>query len=1074
MKPLPLTILGFALAAALSVTPGPPASGRQTAAVSGTVPEWENPLVFSVNAEPPHATFVPFPNEAAALKNDRNSSPFFQSLNGNWKFLWVTKPDDVPAGFFEPGFNVSAWKEIMVPSNWEFQGYGIPIYVNETYEWVKPPAQPDPPHVPHDYNPTGCYRRAFTVPAAWKDKEVFVHFGAVKSAFYVWVNGRYVGYSEDSKTPAEWDITRYLSGGENSICLKVLRWSDGSYLECQDFWRISGIERDVYLTAAPRVRIRDFWVVADLDENYRDGKLTVTADLISTPPLTRAESFSIGMKIFDSSGQTLAADARTAEMTGKGSGTVRFERTIPSPDPWSAETPILYPVVLTLSDRSGRILESVGCRVGFRKVEIANGRLLINGRRVLLKGVNRHEHDPDRAHVISEESMVKDIRLMKQFNINAVRTCHYPNDPRWYELCDEYGLYLIDEANIESHGMGYGEKSPAKNPDWGPAHLDRTRRMVERDKNHPSVIIWSLGNEAGDGINFEATSAWIHGRDRTRPVHYERAERRPHTDIVCPMYPRIEDLEAYAVREQTRPLIMCEYDHSMGNSTGNLQDYWDVIEKHDQLQGGFIWDWVDQGTTKKNEKGEFYWAYGGDYGPPGTPSSGNFCCNGLVAPDRTPHPGLWEVKKVYQPFKIRMARTRGGRPAVEIANAFNFTSLAGFNIRWEYLSDAAAPIAKGLIEKPDLGPGETGVFALDIPAFDPKPATEYFLNVFVETAADGPLIPRGHIAASGQFETEPGRPAEKAASSGLPVLKLSQTEAGASIQGVSFSLTFDKKTGIMTSFKSGKTELLKQGPEPNFWRAPTDNDFGNGMERRCAVWRRAGANRTLENFEIRQTGTSEVEASASYRLDDVKAIYRLKYRILGSGDIIIDVALSPTVQNLPEIPRLGMILELPGEFNRIQWFGRGPHENYVDRRTSAFVGRYTSEVGKMLIPYVSIQEYGNRTDVRWVALSNQDGAGLLAAGLPRLDFSALPYTSEDLTQENRGDKHPTDIARRDFVTLNLDYGQMGVGGDDSWGAQPHPQYKIKFGGSVHEFAYRFRLRAFGKGEDPASLSKKSW
>ena len=1040
---------------------------QQKASVPEQVAEWENPKIFSVNAEVPHVTFIPYQDEASALKNDKKNSPFYQTLNGTWKFKWVTKPADVPQNFFNPGYDVSGWNDIAVPSNWEFQGYGIPIYVNETYEWVKPPAQPDPPHVPHDYNPTGCYKRTFTVPPDWKDREVLVHFGAVKSAFYVWVNGHYVGYSEDSKTPAEWDITPYLQSGQNSIALQVLRWSDGSYLECQDFFRISGIERDVYLCAAPKVRIRDFWAIGDLDEQYKDGKLTITVDLKNRMPGLRAGSYSVEMKLLDDAGKAVVSEVKSLDMNRKDAASVTFEETLSFPKKWTAETPDLYPLVLALKDKNGKVIETAACKVGFRKVEIRNGLLLVNGQRILLKGVNRHEHDPYTAHVISEDSMVKDIQLMKQFNINAVRTCHYPNDPRWYELCDQYGIYLIDEANIESHGMGYGEKSLAKNPDWGPAHLDRTKRMVERDKNHPSVIIWSLGNEAGDGLNFEATSAWIHQRDKTRPVHYEGAERRPHTDIVCPMYTRIEDLEAYGLKKQTRPLVLCEYAHAMGNSTGNLQDYWDVIEKYDHLQGAFVWDWVDQGYAKKNEKGELYWAYGGDYGPPGTPSDEDFCCNGLVGPDRAPHPGLWEVKKVYQYVKIKQAGTQDGRRAIEIANKYNFINLNKFDIQWEYLADGAAPVAKGTVHTPDIGPGAAQIINLDIPVFERKPGVEYFLNVYVTTAADEPLIPRGHVVASEQFRDYVVRPVTKTTEIAPLTLKLPQGGTLAIIEGKDFSVAFDQKTGLLVSFKAGNTELIKQGLEPNFWRAPTDNDFGNQMDRRCAVWRKAGDNRTLDKFDIRQTGASIVDAAADYSLKDVLTKYQVRYRVFGSGNVEIEVKFSPAGRNLPEIPRLGMKMALPADFRNIQWSGRGPHENYIDRKTSAFVGVYKSSVDEMVIPYVSIQEYGNRTDIRWVALSNKDGVGLMAVGLPQLDFSALPYTAEDLTQDTRGAKHPVDIARRDFVAFNLDYGQMGVGGDDSWGAMTHPQYQIR----VREYTYKFRLRPFGKNDDLMMLSK---
>ncbi len=591
--------------------------------------------------------------------------------------------------------------------------------------------------------------------------------------------------------------------------------------------------------------------------------------------------------------------------------------------------------------------------------------------------------------------------------------------------------------------------------------------MVERDKNHPSVIIWSLGNEAGDGINFEATSAWIHGRDASRPVHYEQAAQKPHTDIVCPMYARIETLEAYALKKQARPLILCEYAHAMGNSTGNLQDYWDVIEKYDQLQGAFVWDWVDQSYLKTSAKGEKFYAYGGDWGPPGTPSDENFCCNGLVASDRTPHPGLWEIKKVYQSVKIGQTRADGGRRAILVRNAYAFIDLSRFKVEWELAADGGTPLAQGSIENLDLGPGASRIFPLDIPEPAPKPGAEVFLNVRVVTKAAAPLIPKGHIVAAEQFRDIVVRSAAAAPAPVFPTLKLSQTPAGATIESAGFSIAFDKATGVLTSWTAQGTPLLVKGPEPNFWRAPTDNDFGNRMLNRLAVWRKAGANRTLESFEAKQTGPAEVTISVGYDLKDVQGKAKLDYRILGTGDVLIDYHFTAAARNLPEIPRVGLAFAVPQAFSRVAWFGRGPQENYVDRKTGAFVGQYSGDASQWLVPYVSIQEYGNRTDVRWVALTDANGTGLLAIGRPQLDFSARPYTDEDLTQERRGDKHPYEITKRDFVSLDLDYGQMGVGGDDSWGALTHTQYLLR----GRDYTFKLRLRPLLPGDDPAALGK---
>ena len=1053
---LKIAVFGLCFLAAAFIAQAPQSAGPRG-------DEWENPRVFSVNAENPHATFVPFADEKTALAGNKSASPFFKSLNGDWKFKWVERPGDVPAGFFRADFDVSAWKTIPVPANVEFQSYGIPIYVNMSYEWVKPPAQPDPPHIPHDFNPTSCYRQLFTIPADWNDKEVFIHFGAVKSAFYIWVNGRFTGYSEDSKTPAEWNITKYLKPGWNMVALEVLRWSDGSYLECQDFFRLSGIERDVYLTAAPKLRIHDFWANAGLDEKYADGKLTLTVDLKNSAAGLRAGRAVVEVKLYGADGQAvLAKTANPVDMNGKEGASVVLDAVLPAAKKWTAETPDLYALVLTLKDGSGRVLETAGCKAGFRKVEIKDGRLLVNGVPIYLKGVNRHEHDPLTAHVISEESMRKDLALMKQFNINAVRTCHYPNDPRWYELCDEYGMYLVDEANIESHGMGYGEKSLAKNPDWGPAHLDRTVRMVERDKNHPSVIIWSLGNEAGDGINFEATAAWIHGRDKTRPVHYEGAGRRSYVDIYSTMYSGIEELEAYGLKKQNQPLIMCEYAHAMGNSTGNLQDYWDVIENYPNLQGAFVWDWVDQGFYMKTAKGEPYWGYGGDWGPPGTPSDRNFCCNGLVGPDRTPHPGLYEIQKVYQYVKIRDGVASGGKRQLVVTNKYAFINLDRFEIAWALLENGKTLLAEGVIKNPDIAPGQTRIFDIETPALAAKPGAEYFLNAAVRTLDDKciPLVPRGWEIAREQFALPVFAPSPAEETEPCPALVLNQSGPEAVIKGADFALKFDKATGLLTAWEFRGQAFIRSGLEPNFWRGPTDNDFGNRMPNRLAVWRKAGQNRTLEHFEAKALKPGIVQATASYRLKDVDARVTLVYTIQGDGELIVSYDFTPTRRNLPEIPRVGLTLSLPGEFKNLSWYGRGPHENYADRKTSAFVGVYTDSVDASAVPYVSIQEYGNRTDCRRASLTNNAGWGLEAIGMPQFDFSALPYSAEDLTQEKRGDKHPADITRRDFITFNLDFGQMGVGGDDSWGAQTHPQYKL----FPREYEYAFRLRPLAPGK----------
>lgn len=1034
-------------------------------ATSQSKPEdWENPALPHAGTVAPHAAFVAFPDAAAAMRLPPRQSPWYLSLNGPWKFRWSARPDDRPLDFWKPAADVSAWKEIPVPSNWMFQGYDYPIYVNIPYEYA---VNPKPPFVPHDRNPVGSYRRTFTIPAGWEGMTVTLHFGAVKSFFYAWVNGEKLGFSKDSKTPAEFDITPFLKPGENVVAAEVYRWSDGSYLECQDFWRLAGIERDVYLTAAPKTSIADYEVRAGLDESYRNGQLRLSVAVTSgdRPGSQQAPaqgSFSIFATLFDPAGKkVLDARAKSLERAGR-RPVFGIERPVPGVRRWSAETPDLYRLVIELRDGEDRTIEAIASRIGFRTSEVKDGRLLVNGVAVLLKGVNRHEHDPLAAHVISEASMRQDIELMKRSNINAVRTCHYPDDPLWYDLCDEYGLYLIDEANIESHGMGYGPESLAKDPSWEAAHLDRVERMFERDKNHPSIIIWSLGNEAGDGVNFEKAYAWLKGADPTRPVQYERAELRPHTDIYCPMYASIEEMLKYVSAKQTRPLIQCEYAHSMGNSTGNLQDYWDAIESHPQLQGGFIWDWVDQGFAAKNPRGEAFWAFGGDYGPPDVPSDQNFCCNGLVAPDRTPHPTLFEVKKVYQYVKLKAADLAAG--TIEVRNGYGFINLERFDLVWD-LTASGKVMTSGTVRPQAAVPGTSATVRLPLPRFQAQPGVEFFLNVSLRTRQAAPGLPKGHVVAEEQFALPGAAKAEAvAADSPLP-LTLEDGPRFVRVSGRDFAVRFDRLTGDLDSFVADGRELVAAGIEPNFWRAPTDNDWGNQMPRRLAVWRSASRYRDLRTIEGREDGPGRATVTVVYDLAGGQATQTLEYAIGGDGRLVLTSRLKLKDQaKLPEMPRIGVKMAVPAAFDRVRWFGRGPFESYRDRKTAAFVGLYEMSAAEP-IPYVAPQEYGNRSDTRWLAVRDAEGRGLLIAGDPLLEFSAHPFWPEDMTLTSRGAKHPPDIERRDYVCLTLDHAQMGVGGDDSWGARVHPQYTLP----AKDTAFTLTFRPLRPGDDPAVL-----
>jgi beta-galactosidase len=1029
------------------------------------VPDWENPAVVGRNKERPRATFIPFADLESAISGDRSRSPFVQSLNGTWKFNWVRRPADRPHEFYREDFDVSGWDDIQVPGNWEVQGYGIPVYTNIPY-----PFPANPPFIPHEYNPVGSYRTKFTIPEAWNDRQVFLHFGGVKSAMYVWVNGQRVGYSQGSKTPAEFNVTQYVRQGENQLAVEVYRWSDGAYLEGQDYWKISGIERDVLLISTANVHVRDFFAMADLDATYTDGELGVDVSIQNHRDRASAEH-TVTIDLLDSSGQSALQTplSQTTRVGASDEVLLRFAQEIPTPAQWTAETPNLYTLVISLAT-DGAVVEAISTKVGFRKVEIKDGQLTVNGVPITIKGTDRHEHDPMTGRVVSEEYMIKDLELMKRFNLNAVRTSHYPNTPRWYELTDQYGIYVVDEANIESHGMGYRpDRTLGNNPTWREAHLDRMRSMVERDKNHPSVIIWSMGNEAGDGVNFGATYSWAKQRDSSRPVQYERAEDGEHTDLYVPMYSPIQDLERYASRERDRPLILCEYAHAMGNSVGNLQDYWDVIERHRQLQGGFIWDWVDQGLYAETDDGQPYWAYGGDYGPPDTPSDGNFLINGLVFPDRQIHDALWEVKKVYQYVATAASDLASGR--IEVRNKYDFLNLNFAYLQWAVIADGDTLIA-GRVDELDIDPHQSRVLDLPLPTIDPEPGVEYFLNLSFRSKAPAPLVPRYHEIAWEQFELQPYRPAAPADPASLGSLRLNETAATARVQGDDFAISIDKASGEIVSFVFRDTELVLAGPAPNFWRAPTDNDFGNGMQRRQRVWREAGPSRQVLSFQANQLSPHEVRIEIVSALPAVDARQTVSYNVFGDGEVVVESRFAPGELSLPDMPRYGMTMTLPVEFDMVTWYGRGPHENYWDRKTGAAVGVYRMSVMDLYHPYIRPQENGNRTDVRWVALTNDAHVGLLAVGMPLLSISAHHFTIDDFDEGlEKHNRHTYDLVPRDLVTLNLDYKQMGVGGDNSWGARPHPEYTLP----VKEYSYRFRLRPFSTADGtPMELSKRMY
>ncbi len=1080
-----------------SASPEPEAAGAARAAPApevrftrdGPLPDWDNPAVVHLNTVPPRASFTAYPTEAQALasgpvapfylSDHPTSAPWYHSLDGRWRFHFSPRPADRPADFYRADFDDSSWKSIPVPSNWEREGYGVAIYTNIKYPF-HPDGRPTPPELPRNQDPVGSYRQTFDVPAGWSGREIYLHFGAVSSAFYLWVNGRPVGYSQGSKTPAEFDVTAFVHPGANVLAVEVYRWSDASYLEDQDFWRLSGITRDVYLYARPRVHIGDFFVRAGLGPAYRDGRLSVDVALLNAG--APAGRYTVVLKLWDA-GRVLAEERMAVSVAD--SARVRFQQAVARPRLWSAETPHLYPLTLTLLGPDGHTVESVANRVGFRTTEVRDGQFLVNGKAIYLKGVDMHEHNPVTAHVQDEATMRRDLQLMKEFNINAIRLSHYPEPERLYELADEYGLYLVDEANLESHGMGYDPNvTLADKPEWLLTHMDRTVRMVERDKNHPSVVIWSLGNEAGDGHNFLATYRWIKARDGSRPVMYERAGKQTnaperHSDILDPMYPPIGYLERYARSDADRPLIMCEYAHAMGNSTGNLQDYWDVIEKYPKLQGGFVWDWVDQGLLEHDWNGRPYWAYGGDYGPPGTPSDGNFNINGLVSPDRTPHPGLWEVKKVYQYAAFSPVDLAAG--SVTVRNKYAFTDLSAFDLHWVITGDGVA-LDSGRMAMPPTAPGKSDTLDLGYTLPAAKPGREYFLNLSLASRAARGLVPAGHVVATEQLRLPVSAAPVSVESASLPRLRLERTDSSVTVSGRDFSAGFDLRRGTLSSLRFEGKELLLRGPEPNFWRPATDNDWGSGLPRRARAWRYAGRSAVVTSTRVVRSAPGVVAVSIEKELRDEAGLrlgrFATTYEVLGSGDILVDNRFDKASADLPELPRLGMSLMLPGAYGSMAWLGRGPFENYWDRKTAALVGRYTSTVADQYYPYVRPQENGNKTDVRWVALTDSaSGVGLLAVGRPLLEVEAHNELPSDFETPGAGyverdetvNRHIDDVRPRDLVWLELDLHQMGVGGDNSWGAQTHDEYRLL----APSYRYGFRLRPFdARRESPEQLARR--
>jgi len=1012
-------------------------------------PDWENPYVIGRNKEPGHATLVPYPNAEMARRSGSPASPLVLSLNGSWKFHWARTPAERPQDFYRPDYDASGWKEIPVPSNWEMQGYGTPIYTNIVYPFKKDAprvmGEPDRSWTAYEArNPVGSYRRSFTLPAGWKDRQTFLVFDGVNSAFYVWVNGQMVGYSQDSRLPAEFNVTKFVKPGENLIAVEVYRWCDGSYMEDQDFWRMSGIFRNVSLVSRPSLMVRDFRVHTRLDPQYRDAALELTVSVSNSSD--QATAATVEAALFDDAGRPVFA-ALTGKISApaQGEASLDLRQEVRNPKQWSAEEPNLYHLVLTLKDGTGEVQEAIPWEVGFKSSEIQHGQILINGKPISIKGVNRHEHDPDLGQVVTTERMIQDIKLMKQNNLNAVRTSHYPNVPEWYSLCDRYGLYLVDEANVEAHG--YGSNKPNRvstGRDYTEAWVDRVRRMIERDKNHASIIAFSLGNEAGIGHNPAAARAWAKQRDPGLLIFYEQGLSL-YSDAVCPMYTRPDNLlRDYRRFGRGRPMFLVEYAHSMGNSTGNFQEYWDVFDSNPHLQGGFIWDWVDQGIRQKAPDGQVFFAYGGDFGD--KPNDDNFSINGLVQADRDPHPALAEVKKVYQSIKVEPADLLTGR--VQVHNKYLFRDLSFVQGAWE-LTENGRVIQSGELPKLETAPGEKQEITLPLHAPMLKPGAEYFLKVSFALAQDESWAPKGHELAWDQFAMPyPVPPLPAVDLSAMPAVKLTESDDAFTITGQDFEVRIGKKSGALESYLAQGTQLVAAPLVPNFWRPPTDNDRGNKMPARLGIWREAGPQREVLRVAARQTAPPSVQVTAEAKIPAGDSTYLNTYTITGNGEIEVEAEFRPSGK-LPDLPRFGMQLAIPGEFRTMSWYGRGPQENYWDRCTGAAVGLYSGRVDDLIYPYLEPQENANRTDVRWVSFTNAAGVGLLATGLPLLSVSAWPYEMGELSRV----KHPYQMQRSPNLFVNLDDKQMGVGGDDSWGALPHPEYRLP----ARPDHYRFRL-----------------
>lgn len=1020
---------------------------------------WHNVDVNQQNRAPRRATFFAFENQDKAQAFEKKKSTNYLSMEGTWKFNFVKDYNKRPVNFFAANFDDSQWKDFPVPGLFELNGYGDATYKNIGYAWATQ-FDPNPPYISELNNYTGSYRRTFDLPKDWKGKDVYFHVGSATSNLTLWVNGKYVGYSEDSKVAAEFNISKYLKPGKNLIAMQVMRWCDGSYFEDQDFWRFTGIAREVYLYARPKVHAADIRLDAGLENQYRDGVLNYQVAL-------KGGKANVTLTLCDKDGKKIA------EASGV-QGTIK----VPAVKAWTAETPYLYKAFITLKNNQG-VSEVIPQKIGFRNVEIKNAQLLVNGKPVLIKGANRHEMDPDGGYVVSVERMIQDIKIMKQLNINAVRTCHYPDDPRWYDLCDEYGIYVTAEANLESHGMGYGEKSLAKFPEYLQTHIERNEGNVKTFINHPSIIVWSLGNEGGYGINFEKAYDWVKAYDQTRPVQYERGGYDSKTDIHCPMYIDYEESEKYCKSDGVKPYIQCEYAHAMGNSEGGFKEYWDLIRKYPKYQGGYIWDFVDQGLRDKSPiTGKEIFTYGGDYGR--YPASDyNFNCNGIIAPDRRLNPHAYEIQYWHQNVWIKDLDAVNG--AFNIYNENFFKNIDDLHLTATIYANGVKLSTVEIPETKGIAPQTTKMVKSDALKYAIAEAeTEHGkeeITVNFAFASDGtePLVEKGQVIARQQFvineyqfdkvdtpiaTTSTKISGKKGKLQSTSNIEVEETNSYVKVSAKRMSVTIGKKTGLIDYLDVDGEPILKfrESMKPEFWRAPTDNDYGASLQKELKVWKNPVMN--LKSFDKSEMKDSVV-LTATFEMPEVKAELVLRYRINAVGEVsVTEKMTTDKAAKIADLFRYGMVLDLPASFSKLEYYGRGPGENYIDRHSSTFIGKYESDVKDEYYPYIRPQESGNHTDIRYFSIFNPaSGRGITFEGYAPMECSAIPYSIEDLDsgdkKEHAWGQHSGDLVDKGLTQVHIQQRQYGLGCIDSWMSKPMEKYRMHYG----DREFRFVIKA---------------